>query len=129
MDQCIGDTMGPGGVLRTLRHIPELLEIANDMRELCPKAIFFNYANPMAMCCWALGRAEVIRHFGYFMTKSTGHLSKYLPYFRKNKKAVELYCDEPAFGGETRAYYKYCAILAKKFANRFMKLAAASPAV
>jgi len=63
------------------------------------------------------------------MTKSTGHLSKYLQYFRKNEKALELYCDEPAFGGETGAYYKYCAMLAKKFANRFMKLEAVSPAV
>jgi alpha-galactosidase len=191
VDQCIGDTMGPGGVFRALRHIPALLEIANDMRELCPKAILFNYANPMAMCCWALGRveglqfvglchgvqttmdliasytgvpkeeidylcaginhmgwflrlenngrdlypllkenfekpgyyvnekvrAEVMRHFGYFMTESTGHLSEYLPYFRKNKKALDLYCDEPAFGGETGAYYKYCAMLAEKFAK------------
>ena len=43
-----------------------------------------------------------MRHFGYFMTESTGHLSEYLPWFRKNQKALELYCDEPAFGGETR---------------------------
>ena len=62
-------------------------------------------------------RGEVMRHFGYFMTESTGHLSEYLPYFRKNKKALELYCDEPAFGGETGAYYKYCAMLAEKFAE------------
>jgi alpha-galactosidase len=62
-------------------------------------------------------RAEVMRHFGYFMTESTGHLSEYLPYFRKNKKALDLYCDEPAFGGETGAYYKYCAMLAEKFAK------------
>ena len=189
VDQCIGDTMGPGGVFRALRHIPALLEIAKDMQELCPNAILFNYANPMAMCCWALGkvpglqfvglchgvqttmdliasytgvkkeeidflaaginhmawflklekdgkdlypllkanfekpgyyvnekvRAEVMRHFGYFMTESTGHLSEYLPYFRKNKKALELYCDEPAFGGETGAYYKYCKMLDDKF--------------
>ena len=54
-------------------------------------------------------RGEVMRHFGYFMTESTGHLSEYLPYFRKNKKALELYCDEPGFGGETGAYYQYCA--------------------
>ncbi|MGD1010809.1 MAG: alpha-glucosidase/alpha-galactosidase, partial [Candidatus Aminicenantales bacterium] len=56
VDQCIGDTMGPGGAFRALRHIPALLEIARDMQELCPKAILLNYANPMAMCCWALGR-------------------------------------------------------------------------
>jgi alpha-galactosidase len=62
-------------------------------------------------------RAEVMRHFGYFMTESTGHLSEYLPYFRKNQKALDLYCDEPAFGGETGAYYKYCAMLAEKFAK------------
>ncbi len=62
-------------------------------------------------------RGEVLRHFGYFMTESTGHLSEYLPYFRKNKKALDLYCDEPSFGGETGAYYKYCAMLAEKFAR------------
>jgi alpha-galactosidase len=62
-------------------------------------------------------RGEVMRHFGYFMTESTGHLSEYLPYFRKNRKALELYCDEPAFGGESGAYYRYCKLLAEKFAT------------
>ncbi len=60
-------------------------------------------------------RFEVSRHFGYFMTESTGHLSEYLPYFRKNQKALDLYCDQPAFGGESGAYYKYCDMIAKKF--------------
>ncbi|MDP2790923.1 MAG: alpha-galactosidase [Rectinemataceae bacterium] len=189
VDNCIGDTMGPGGIFRAQRHIPALLEIAAEMRELCPNAILFNYANPMAMCCQALGtveglqfvglchgvqttmdliasytgkpkdeidfvaaginhmawflrlehkgedlypilkanfekpgwyvnekvRGEVMRHFGYFMTESSGHLSEYLPYFRKNAKALGLYCDEPAFGGETGAYYHYCAMIDEKF--------------
>ncbi len=60
-------------------------------------------------------RGEVMRHFGYFMTESTGHLSEYMPYFRKNKKALDLYCDEPSFGGESGAYYKYCVMLVEKF--------------
>jgi alpha-galactosidase len=189
VDQCIGDTLGPGGVFRAARHIWALMEIAEDMRELCPNALLLNYANPMAICCWALGtvpglqfvglchgvqttmdliasytgrpkeeidfisaginhmgwfirlehrgedlypilkanfekpeyyvnekvRGEVLRHFGYFMTESTGHLSEYLPYFRKNQRALDTYCDEPSFGGETGAYYKYCADLAEKF--------------
>ena len=55
VDQCIADTMGPGGVFRALRHIPALLEIARNMQGSA-NAILFNYANPMAMCCWALGR-------------------------------------------------------------------------
>ena len=60
-------------------------------------------------------RCEVMRHFGYFMTESSGHLSEYLPWFRKSEKARELYCDQPAFGGETGAYYKWCRKIAEKF--------------
>ena len=60
-------------------------------------------------------RGEVMRHFGYFMTESTGHLFEYLPYFRKNTKALELYCDEPGFGGETGASYHYCRMIDDKF--------------
>jgi alpha-galactosidase len=60
-------------------------------------------------------RGEVFRHFGYFMTESTGHLSEYVPWFRKNAKALGLYCDEPSFGGESGAYYKWCRTIADKY--------------
>ena len=60
-------------------------------------------------------RGEAFRHFGYFMTESTGHLSEYLPYFRKNQKALDLYCDEPGFGGETGAYYNWCKYVGGKY--------------
>ncbi len=194
VDQCIGDSLGAGGIFRGLRTIPVLLDITKDMKELCPDALLLNYSNPMAACCLALGktapdiqsiglchgvqttldllsryadvpkekidylcaginhmawflqlkdsrngkdlnpiimkniekpeyyvnekvRCEVARHFGYFMTESTGHLSEYIPWFRKNKKALDLYCDQPAFGGESGAYVKYCTYLAEKFGN------------
>jgi alpha-galactosidase len=191
VDQCIGDTLGPGAVFRALRSIPVMLDLARDMEELCPDAFLLQYVNPMAMVCWALGttdvkfvglchgvqttmdlisgyvgvpkdeidfiaaginhmawflklehngrdlypilrerfeqpeyyvnekvRGEVFRHFGYFMTESTGHLSEYVPYFRKNQKALDLYCDEPAFGGESGAYYNWCKYVADKYAER-----------
>jgi len=60
-------------------------------------------------------RGEVFRHFGYFMTESTGHLSEYVPWFRKNAKALGLYCDEPSFGGESGAYYHWCRAIANKY--------------
>jgi alpha-galactosidase len=63
-------------------------------------------------------RAEVFRHFGYFMTETTGHLSEYVPWFRKNRNALELYCDEPGFGGESGAYYQWCRTVADKYAER-----------
>ena len=61
-------------------------------------------------------RGEVFRRFGYFMTESTGHLSEYVPYFRKNRKALDLYCDEPSFGGESGAYYNWCKLVADRYA-------------
>jgi alpha-galactosidase len=191
VDQCIGDSLGPGGVFRGLRTIPVLIDIARDMDELCPDATMLNYANPMAACCYALGKAsnveyiglchgvqttldlisryvdvpkdqidflcaginhmawflslrdkrdgrdlnpilreniekpeyyvnekvrcEVMRHFGYFMTESTGHLSEYVPWFRSHKRALDLYCDEPGFGGASGAYYNYSAMIAEKY--------------
>jgi len=191
VDQCIGDTLGPGGIFRALRSIPTTVEMARDMREVCPRALLLNYVNPMAMICWALGttgvefvglchgvqttmdlisgyvgvpkdeidfveaginhmgwflklehngkdlypvlrerfeqpeyyvnekvRGEVFRHFGYFMTESTGHLSEYVPYFRKSQAAKDLYCDEPAFGGETGAYLAWCASVAERYEDK-----------
>jgi alpha-galactosidase len=191
VDQCIADSIGPGGVFRALRTIPALADMSRDMNELCPDAILLNYANPMGANCSALGRVanvqfiglchgvqttldlisryvdvpkdqidfvcaginhmawflsirdkrdgrdlypilraniekpeyyvsekvrcEVMRHFGYFMTESTGHLSEYVPWFRSSQRSLELYCDQPAFGGASGAYYNYCNMLAEKY--------------
>jgi alpha-galactosidase len=57
IDQCIGDTVGPGGLFKGLRTIPVFLDILRDMRELCPQAIMLNYTNPMSMMVLAAGRA------------------------------------------------------------------------
>ncbi|NPV08953.1 MAG: alpha-glucosidase/alpha-galactosidase [Anaerolineae bacterium] len=62
--QTIGDTLGIGGIMRALRTIPVLLDIARDMEEGCPRALLINYTNPMAMLCWALNAATSIRTVG-----------------------------------------------------------------
>jgi alpha-galactosidase len=190
VDQCIGDTLGPGGVMRAQRSIPVLVDMAKDIEQVArPGALLLNYTNPMAMCCLALSkvarvayaglchgvqttldlisgylgvpkeeidylcagtnhmawflklehkgkdlyplfkvncekpeyyvnekvRIEVMRHFGYFMTESTGHLSEYIPWFRSSERALKLYCDQPAFGGESGAYVKWSLAIAEKY--------------
>ncbi|MBN1845357.1 MAG: hypothetical protein JW810_06705, partial [Sedimentisphaerales bacterium] len=60
-------------------------------------------------------RGEVMRHFGYFMTESTGHLSEYVPWFRSSRRGRETYCNLPDFGGASGAYYHYCRMLAEKY--------------
>jgi len=47
IEQTVGDTVGPGGIMRALRHIPALLDIARDMEDLCPNAYMFNYSDPL----------------------------------------------------------------------------------
>jgi len=54
--QTIADTLGVGGIMRGLRTVPVLVDIARDMAELCPKALMLQYVNPMAINCWALSR-------------------------------------------------------------------------
>ncbi|GAB2595119.1 family 4 glycosyl hydrolase [Microlunatus antarcticus] len=45
--QTVGDSVGPGGVLRALRHVPELVAIARDVADLAPGAQLVNYSNPL----------------------------------------------------------------------------------
>lgn len=73
VDQCVGDTLGPGGVFYALRTIPLLLDIAKDMREVAPHALLLNYANPMAMNTWAVRRAGGVPVIGLCHGVQGGH--------------------------------------------------------
>jgi alpha-galactosidase len=64
VEQCVGDTLGPGGVFRALRTIPVLLDLCRDMDEFAPDALLLNYVNPMAANCWAIDRATGRPHVG-----------------------------------------------------------------
>jgi alpha-galactosidase len=163
VEQCVGDTLGPGGVFRSLRTIPVLFDLIRDLEEVAPGALLLNYVNPMAANTLAIARSgwqrfvglchsvqgdsatlarwlgvpydefvyrcaginhqafflelrhhgedlyprlrervndpeirgrepvriELMEHFGYYVTESSGHTSEYLPYFRKTARAVE----------------------------------------
>ncbi len=190
VDQCIGDTLAPGGIFRALRSIPVARSVVRDMEALAPDAVLLNYTNPLDMVCWSVGdsaihsvglchgtqvtldlvagytgvpreeivflaaginhmswfvrlehhgrdlypalrarfeepayyvnekvRGEMLRQFGYFMTESTGHLSEYLPYFRKDPEALARYCDRPAFGGESGAQVRWARVIATQYTD------------
>ena len=55
--QPVGDTVMAGGVSRAMRMVPAMVDIARDVLKLCPQALFFNYANPMTVNCWAVRKA------------------------------------------------------------------------
>ncbi|MFW6058870.1 MAG: alpha-glucosidase/alpha-galactosidase [Phycisphaeraceae bacterium] len=178
IDQCIGDTIGPGGLFKALRTVPVWLDILRDAERLCPQAIVLNYTNPMSILCLAAGRAvpampviglchsvqltskklardaevpyeeltwkcaginhlawftqlehggkdlyptlfekvrdragevyesdpvryDMMLHFGAFITESSGHLSEYLPYYRKTDETRQTYCRDGYRGGSS----------------------------
>ena len=53
----VGDTVGPGGSSRALRMIPVMVDVARDVVDLAPDALFFNYGNPMAPICRGIRKA------------------------------------------------------------------------
>ena len=165
VNQTVGDTLGPGGVFRGLRTVPFLIELCHEMEELCPNALLLNYANPMAINCWAMNfatniknvglchsvqgtasqlagycgipadevtywtaginhmawylkfehngedayplirrasedpgivakdpvRFDILRHFDYFVTESSSHMSEYVPYYRTSSDRIREY--------------------------------------
>lgn len=51
VNQCIGDTIGPGGLFKALRTLPAWLDILADTERLAPDALVLNYTNPMSLTC------------------------------------------------------------------------------
>lgn len=63
--QSVGDSSGPGGIVRAMRTIPMFEEIANNIKKYCPEAWVINYTNPMTLCVKALYRVfPEIKAFG-----------------------------------------------------------------
>jgi alpha-galactosidase len=62
--QSVGDSVGPGGISRSLRNIPILVGIARDMEELCPGAWLLNITNPMTCLTRAVNKATSINAVG-----------------------------------------------------------------
>lgn len=186
VDQCVGDTLAPGGIMYAQRTIPLLLDFCKDIREVAQRhALFMNYSNPMAMNTWAcnkyggvrtlglchgvqggwgqiadaLGipmkeldvicaginhqtwfisvkrhgveltgkllaafekhpvysktekvRIDILRRFGYYSTESNGHLSEYVPWYRKRPREIPQWIDLSSWiNGETGGYLRVCS--------------------
>jgi alpha-galactosidase len=176
IDQCIGDTIGPGGAFKALRTVPAWLEILADIERFCPGALVLNYTNPMSIMTLAAVRStsaqvvglchsvqgtskkmanvakvpyeemawrcaginhlawltelthrgrdlyprifrraredkavyetdpvrfDMMFHFGAFITESSGHLSEYLPYYRKRPDLLKRYARDGYRGGSS----------------------------
>src|SRR5690242_10722941 len=64
VNQCIGDTIGPGGIFKALRTGPVWLDILHDAERLCPQALVLNYTNPMSILTLAALTCTSMRTVG-----------------------------------------------------------------
>lgn len=78
--QTIADTLGIGGIMRTLRTIPVMQEFADDMHAVCHDALFMNYTNPMSMLTTYMIEQAEINTVGlcHSVQQCTSHLLKAL---------------------------------------------------
>ena len=60
--QAVGDTVGPGGLVRALRNIPVVATLAQKMEQLCPHAWLLNYTNPMTTLCRTVSKTSSHSH-------------------------------------------------------------------
>ncbi|MBS4197712.1 alpha-galactosidase [Lederbergia citri] len=92
VNQCIGDTLGPGGLFKTLRTLPEWIKIVEDINELCPNSTILNYTNPMSAVTLATTRVSKIPVVGlcHSIQNTSRQLSEYLevPYEQLEWKAA-----------------------------------------
>jgi alpha-galactosidase/6-phospho-beta-glucosidase family protein len=62
--QTVGDSVGPGGINRSLRNVPVLVGIGRDMEQICPDAWLFNITNPMTTLTRSVCRETSIKTVG-----------------------------------------------------------------
>ena len=75
VSQNIGDTIGPGGLMKAMRTLPVYIEILKDIERLCPRAIVLNYTNPMNMMCLAAARTSSLQTVGLcHSVQGTSHM-------------------------------------------------------
>lgn len=64
IQQIVGDTCGPAGMMMAFRSIPAHIEICREMEKRCPGVIFISHSNPMAVLCRAIRKYTSVSVIG-----------------------------------------------------------------
>ncbi len=110
-------TLGLEGTeLRTVfagvNHLAWLLELGGPGGDLYPR--FRELMRDAERSGAEAVRAEILQQFGYFATESSGHLSDFFPWFRRDAGLRTRYCSAPGYAGASGAYHKLSAFLQRR---------------
>lgn len=80
VEQSVGDTIGPGGVFRGMRHLSVISEIYKELEEVSPDALVLQHTNPMAILTEAMNRLSSIKTVGlcHSVPKTSRALAEYI---------------------------------------------------
>ena len=129
LKQTIADTLGIGGIMRALRTIPVLLDIAKDVMEVCPNAIWLQYVNPMCANMIAinnsfpevktLGLCHSVQGTAEMLAKDLGEKIEDINYLCAGINHMAFYKTfEKKFNGEQNEdLYPRLKVLANKIVN------------
>ncbi len=126
--QSVGDTVGPGGVLRAMRTVPIYEEFARKIRDICPDAWVLNFTNPMSVCTKVLYDVfPGIKAFG--CCHEVFHAQQFLTCVLKETRGIQIHrrdiytdaCGVNHFTWITEAKYQNIDLLAllPEFMDRF----------
>lgn len=91
--QSVGDTAGPGGVLRAMRTVPIYETFAAKIRDICPNAWVINFTNPMSVCTKVLYDVfPGIKAFG--CCHEVFHTQEFLTCVLKETRGVHVHRDQ-----------------------------------
>ena len=78
INQIYGENGGPGGLFHSLRIVPPILDICDDVMRICPDAVVFNYSNPMSRICTTVHKKYPQLQF-IGLCHEIASLERYLP--------------------------------------------------
>lgn len=123
VDQCVGDTLGPGGIMYAQRTIPVLLDICRDIREVAkPDCLFINHSNPMAMNTWACLEYGGVRMVG-LCHGVTGGIWQIAHVLRVKPEELDVICA----GINHQTWYISVKHRGQEYAHRLLELFEADP--
>jgi alpha-galactosidase len=62
--QPVGDSVGPGGIFRSLRSVPVMVDIARAVERVAPDALLVNVSNPLTALCRGVTKETSVRTVG-----------------------------------------------------------------
>ncbi len=92
VDQCVGDTLGIGGIMYGQRGIAAVLDFCKDIREVAlPGCLLLNYSNPNAMLTWVCNKYGKVPTLGLCHGVQHGH-EQIAQALGRDKKDVDIIC-------------------------------------